>query len=95
MIAAIATWAPEKPATDAPRDWIVGRDDARRPARPSAVADYVQPRLALTMGYVTVGFAVVLGLLWLRVILESMIVLFHIAKSLASIDSKTIGRDAS
>jgi hypothetical protein len=43
------------------------------------------------VGGLTILFATLIWLLWIRVLLESAIVIFNIAKSLASIDEKTPG----
>lgn len=43
------------------------------------------------LGFVLGVVVTIVGLLWLRVILETVIVLFNIARSLASIDRKTAG----
>jgi hypothetical protein len=42
----------------------------------------------------TTFVSTIIGLLWIRVLLEGAIVIFHIAKTLASIDEKTIPADS-
>jgi hypothetical protein len=79
----IYTWLPEQQGKGA-------RDEIRFQTEPRFTPPkWLEKRVITTIAYAHAVIAAVLVLLWVRVVLESMIVLFNIAKSLASIDRKT------
>ena len=49
---------------------------------------WLTARVASVLGGITLACSVILGVLWLRVLLETVIVLFNIATTLTSIDQK-------
>jgi len=106
LVLTLITWMPDKGTlfsqkarSGAPKvsrnsspPWLT-EDSAkdRASAKDSELATWFRLRIAATAGYIMTAIATILGVLWIRVILESMIVLFNIAKSLSSIDTKIQG----
>jgi hypothetical protein len=91
LVLGVYTWTPDsakKPSED-PR--VAALRNRVQPRTESELSKWLEPRKAATIVLIHAAIAAVLALLWLRVVLESVIVLFHMAKSLASIDRKTAG----
>jgi hypothetical protein len=101
LVLCLYTWMPDLRSSEDTRppakrtapleDWIKEQQRQAERGRVEKADGWIEIRTAKTVGYLTVAVGVVLGILWVRVLLESMIVLFHIARSLSSIDDKTSG----
>lgn len=101
----VITWIPSsqessQPATASPpvlsppRSRPPAREPIARPRttspRPSFDwAAWIDRKAVATVAYIQIAVAIVLILLWTRVVLETVIVVFHIATSIRSLDSKT------
>lgn len=91
MVSFTLSFLPEIAASTPPNAF--GTSPRLSPTPRMETAYFGSPRVWLMVGRIialaTSLVTTIIGLLWLRVALESAIVLFHIAKSLASINEKT------